>query len=593
MAETTEQYRARINQLKTSIENEPLIKKMRDDIAEGISKTGNRQADIEVRQDTLEDDFVAVQQDASTVSPSGAEVTVARAGFNTLDERLTTKEQEVTAQFQETKTFHASKAIGKLERGEPSTILFLGDSTTEQNGTTNGQLNHVGLLTAFLKEKYGEIVTVINAGISGQNITQMLERLQKDVLSHKPDLVIVCSGINDQGGTYKISLSEFEKNYSLLIEEIISQNTTDLILRTTNVVMNAATSSEVDIFNEKARALSIKYNLGLFDLFKLMEKDIAEGKISVATKGPFLNDSVHPNEIGHRYIYDNFKTFFEPKDFVHKPINIFHMFSAKRGFRHVGGNEFAGVNYVNGYALLFNQPDKRISFEYEGDDFTIIFAGTPGTGQFKVFVDGVQQGEVIDTYRTTTKYRESVTYKMDSGRKLVEIECQSTKNASSSSTNLQIQAVIYKKESRVNESLITEPYSLLDLRQTSLMNLTSGSETTFVFNSVPFNVGDFASYVLSDGKITFKKSGLYQIYFSNRFITEVDKSLEVNYKLNGSTIKRVYGRTPNSTVQATPSMSLDLMDARVLNAGDVLEFSMNAQGSSPTSTAYAVIVKMG
>lgn len=105
MAETTEQYRNRINQLKTSIENEPYMKNMRPDIAEGISKTGNRQADIEVRQDTLEDDFVAVQQDASSASPSGAEVAIARAGFNTLDERLTKKEQEVTAQFARTPSF--------------------------------------------------------------------------------------------------------------------------------------------------------------------------------------------------------------------------------------------------------------------------------------------------------------------------------------------------------------------------------------------------------------------------------------------------------------------------------------------------------
>ncbi|MBM6615640.1 hypothetical protein JTF06_12160 [Desemzia sp. RIT804] len=99
MAETTEQYRNRINQLKTDIENEPYIKQMRENIAEGISTTGNRQADIEIRQDILEDDFVAVQQDASSASPSGAEVAVARAGFNTLDERLTTKEQEVNAQL--------------------------------------------------------------------------------------------------------------------------------------------------------------------------------------------------------------------------------------------------------------------------------------------------------------------------------------------------------------------------------------------------------------------------------------------------------------------------------------------------------------
>ena len=102
MAETTEQYRARMNQLKTSIENEPLIKEMRSDIAEGISKTGNRQADIEVRQNTLEDDFVAVQQDASAVNPSGAEVAVARGSYSTLDQRLTKKEQEVTAQFAQT-----------------------------------------------------------------------------------------------------------------------------------------------------------------------------------------------------------------------------------------------------------------------------------------------------------------------------------------------------------------------------------------------------------------------------------------------------------------------------------------------------------
>lgn len=120
MTETTEQYRNRINQLKTEIETEPLIKEMRSDIAEGIHKTGNRQADIEVRQDTLEDDFVAVQQDASSASPSGAEVAVARAGFNNLDERLTTKEQEVTAQLEQTAnkiTFMTPKAYGCVADG--------------------------------------------------------------------------------------------------------------------------------------------------------------------------------------------------------------------------------------------------------------------------------------------------------------------------------------------------------------------------------------------------------------------------------------------------------------------------------------------
>lgn len=103
MAETTEQYRTRINQLKTSIENEPCMKNMRPDIAEGISKTGNRQADIEIRQDTLEDDFVAVQKDATSASPSGAEVAAARGEYSTLDERLTIEERYVAEHLAKTK----------------------------------------------------------------------------------------------------------------------------------------------------------------------------------------------------------------------------------------------------------------------------------------------------------------------------------------------------------------------------------------------------------------------------------------------------------------------------------------------------------
>jgi hypothetical protein len=124
LAETTEQYRNRINQLKTEIETEPMIKEMRDDIAEGISKTGNRQADIEVRQDTLEDDFVAVQQDANSASPSGAEVVVARAGYTTLDGRLTAKEKDTANQLAQTMSQAEFESwIATLLDGGPSIFM--------------------------------------------------------------------------------------------------------------------------------------------------------------------------------------------------------------------------------------------------------------------------------------------------------------------------------------------------------------------------------------------------------------------------------------------------------------------------------------
>ena len=102
MAETTEQYRARINQLKTSIENEPLIKKMRDDIAEGISKTGNRQADIEVQFQSVIDGTTG--KDVI----SAPELIAARNGEANLNARLTKKEQEVATQFAQIENEKAS-----------------------------------------------------------------------------------------------------------------------------------------------------------------------------------------------------------------------------------------------------------------------------------------------------------------------------------------------------------------------------------------------------------------------------------------------------------------------------------------------------
>lgn len=117
MAETTDQYKNRISQIKTSIENEPEIVKMREDIAEGISKTGNRQADIEVRQGTLEEDFVKVQQDASSVSPSGAEVAVARGEYSTLDGRLTAEQNKVNAQLAQTENYLAEFGVNVKKFG--------------------------------------------------------------------------------------------------------------------------------------------------------------------------------------------------------------------------------------------------------------------------------------------------------------------------------------------------------------------------------------------------------------------------------------------------------------------------------------------
>lgn len=89
--ETTEDYRKRINIISESILNEPFIKKMRQDISEGIEKTGIRQA-------ILEDQLLDIQQESTEKDiDSSTEIINARNGEQVLNDRLNKEKIEVSA----------------------------------------------------------------------------------------------------------------------------------------------------------------------------------------------------------------------------------------------------------------------------------------------------------------------------------------------------------------------------------------------------------------------------------------------------------------------------------------------------------------
>lgn len=74
-------------------------------------------------------------------------------------------------------------------------------------------------------------VKVYNAGVNENNTTNLLARLQKDVFSKKPELVILLVGTNDMLHTEKnVPIAQYEKNYQELITRISKE--ADIILMT-------------------------------------------------------------------------------------------------------------------------------------------------------------------------------------------------------------------------------------------------------------------------------------------------------------------------------------------------------------------------
>ena len=72
-------------------------------------------------------------------------------------------------------------------------IIFLGDSITEQQLYTN-------YVEAYLASRYPELkLTFFNAGWGGDTAPGGCNRLDRDVLALKPDVVTICYGMNDGG----------------------------------------------------------------------------------------------------------------------------------------------------------------------------------------------------------------------------------------------------------------------------------------------------------------------------------------------------------------------------------------------------------
>jgi acyl-CoA thioesterase-1 len=85
----------------------------------------------------------------------------------------------------------------KLSSRMPITIVAIGSSSTAGAGASSLATNYPSRLQAELKQRFpGHPITVINRGIGGEEIGDMLKRFDKAVVAVKPDLVVWQLGTN-------------------------------------------------------------------------------------------------------------------------------------------------------------------------------------------------------------------------------------------------------------------------------------------------------------------------------------------------------------------------------------------------------------
>ena len=99
-----------------------------------------------------------------------------------------------------------SHVAQKLATGAPITIVAIGSSSTSGAGASSPAANYPSRLEVELKGRFpGHLITVLNRGVGGEEVGDMLKRFDKSVIAAKPDLVLWQLGTNSVIRDHKLA----------------------------------------------------------------------------------------------------------------------------------------------------------------------------------------------------------------------------------------------------------------------------------------------------------------------------------------------------------------------------------------------------
>lgn len=187
-------------------------------------------------------------------------------------------------------------------------VIFFGDSITEAGVKPGGYVLKVADLAA--KENKSAQYDFIGSGIGGNKVYDLYLRLEDDVLSKNPDVVVIYIGVNDvwhkQSHGTGTDYDKFEKFYGALIKKIQAKGA-KIILATPAVVGERTDfSNELDgdlnRYSSLIRSIAEKNKLPLVDLRKAFLEYNKANNPENKESGILTTDRVHLNDKGNELV---------------------------------------------------------------------------------------------------------------------------------------------------------------------------------------------------------------------------------------------------------------------------------------------------
>lgn len=203
-----------------------------------------------------------------------------------------------------------SLSMFSLTQDKPTKVIFFGDSITQAGVNPGGYITKMKemLEKQGIKDKY----QLTGAGIGGNKVYDLYLRMEDDVLSQKPDVVVIYVGVNDvwHKASYGTGTDadKFGNFYTALIKKMQSQGIKVICCTPAAIGERTDNSNQQDgdlnHYSNIIRTISAKFDCQLVDLRKEFIGYNLKNNSTNKESSILTTDRVHLNEIGNQFVAD-------------------------------------------------------------------------------------------------------------------------------------------------------------------------------------------------------------------------------------------------------------------------------------------------
>ena len=189
-------------------------------------------------------------------------------------------------------------------------IVFFGDSITDCDRDRSDEKSlgngYVKILADKLRPIYPDTdIELINKGVSGNEVCDLLARVQSDVIDLKPDAVVIMIGINNVIHKFKygkeLNLKQFERDLRELLTILKDAQITVIFLEPFLLPapdkrrMRKLFDAELEIVDRVATEIADEF---------VAYDEMFNGLVASIPYAEYSEDGVHPTHRGSRLIAD-------------------------------------------------------------------------------------------------------------------------------------------------------------------------------------------------------------------------------------------------------------------------------------------------